>query len=167
MKTKTAAATVGLIGVVFGSGEVIALETVHSGIECTLAQDNPPNVSGTWRANSIGGVQNDHASEDLWVVCPIAHQSAASQNVSDVQMYVADQNSNDNIECELRCVEDDSNTLSTVSAQSSASTGLNQLLDFATVSGYQDGHCFVYCKLPDLNDSDSKESWIANYVATE
>jgi hypothetical protein len=164
MRAKTAAATAGILGMALGSGEVAALETVHGGLECTAS---PPIIAGIWSYNSIGGVQNDQASDDLWVVCPIAQFSSAGGGISDVQMYVADQNSNDNIACELRCVEDDSNTLSTVSSQSSGSTGLNQLLDFAAVSGYQDGYCFVYCKIPDLNDSDSKESWIANYVTTE
>jgi hypothetical protein len=65
-------------------------------------------------------------------------------------------------------MDDTTNTMSLDQHRTTnGDTGLNMLLDFDSVGGYAEGECFIYCSIPDLNNSDNKESWIANYVVTE
>jgi len=142
---------------------------VYAGVECSQAQNtaDPPAFPGSAGVKSIGALQNDHASDDMWVTCPITYYSNGTSGVSDVKMYVADQNSNKSVDCTLKCL-DDAAGVSSENPQSTSvgGTSLNSLLDFSSVSSYVDGQCMIYCKVPDKNNSNNLPSYVTNYVVT-
>lgn len=123
---------------------------VQTGAECELVQ-------GTRDVDTLGVVQNKHATTDLYVSCPIK-TNHSSDTVAEVVMIVDDRNSADRVDCTLTCTNwvgtaQETETQRTGIAEQSAFIGLEFAGFEVDTAAYMS--CFVWCKIPNMNEGTS------------
>ncbi|GAB4514683.1 MAG: hypothetical protein Tsb0020_33200 [Haliangiales bacterium] len=147
-----------LAALILSSGTAFAGDVIYPGSSC---QSTHEKIDYSVR----GSVANSDLDNERRVVCPIIKHNPADLTLDSVTVFLRDEHSSRDIECNVIAHDMDGNDFDvspTVATTGSGSTA--QILQMASVQGAQDGYYTLQCTLP---RKQTLRSHVLSYIVTE